>query len=63
MGTILTILFLIALIFFAVYSAILFWQWKRYSTGRYTTPAYMLVYLAVGTLCILGCLISVLVFL
>jgi DNA-binding transcriptional regulator of glucitol operon len=54
MGTLLTFVFFLTLIVFAVYSAVMLWQWKRYSTGRYTTVTYMVVYLVVSGLCILG---------
>jgi len=40
------------LIVFAVYSLVLLWHWKEYSTGRFTTTMNMFVYLGVS----LGCL-------
>jgi DNA-binding transcriptional regulator of glucitol operon len=62
MGTLLTFVFFLALIVFAGYSAVMLWQWKQYSTGRYTTVAYMVAYLAVSGLCILGMVTALLSF-
>ncbi len=36
------------LIVFNIFSAILLWHWRTYSTGRFTTVTNMLVYLGVG---------------
>lgn len=36
------------LIVFNVFSAILLWHWRTYSTGRFTTVANMLLYVGVG---------------
>ncbi|MBP9750115.1 MAG: hypothetical protein KBD21_05295 [Candidatus Pacebacteria bacterium] len=44
---------IVAVVVFGIYSAVLLWHWKEYSTGRFTTVANMLVYLGVGA----GCLI------
>ena len=63
MGTILTFVFFATLIFFAVYSAIFLRQWKHYSTGRYTTVAYMVLYTVVSGLCLFGMAVSLLMFL
>ena len=39
---------IVAVVVFGVYSAILLWHWKEYSTGKFTTVANMGVYLSVG---------------
>lgn len=39
---------IVAVVVFGVYSAILLWHWKEYSTGKFTTVTNMGVYLAVG---------------
>lgn len=44
---------IVAVAVFCLYSAILLWHWKQYSTGKFTTVANMLVYLAVGVGCLL----------
>jgi hypothetical protein len=36
------------LIVFNIFSAILLWHWRTYSTGRFTTVANMFMYLGVG---------------
>ncbi len=33
---------------FGVFSSILFWHWRLYSTGKFTTIGNMIVYLSVG---------------
>jgi len=38
----------IVFIVYGVYSAIMLWHWKEYSTGKYTTVANMFVYLGVS---------------
>lgn len=38
----------VAALVFGIYSAILLWHWKEYSTGKFTTVANMGVYLSVG---------------
>jgi len=38
----------ISALVFAVHSGILFWHWKLYSTGKFTTMGNMLLYLSVG---------------
>jgi hypothetical protein len=43
---------LFSIIVFAIYSAILLWHWKEYSTGKFTTVANMVVYLSVGSGCL-----------
>ena len=35
-------------IVFCIFSAIMFWHWKLYSTGRFTTVTSMTAYLVVG---------------
>jgi len=40
----------VTLIVFGVYSAVLFWHWKMYSTGKYTTMSNMTLYLTVSGL-------------
>jgi DNA-binding transcriptional regulator of glucitol operon len=56
LGTILLIGFVLAIIVFCVYTAIVFWHWKEYSTGKFTTVANMGMYLLVGfgLLCVMG---------
>jgi hypothetical protein len=41
-------IFAAVLIVFNVFSAILLWHWRTYSTGRFTTLANMLLYVGVG---------------
>lgn len=36
------------IIIFALYSSILLWHWKTYSTGKFTTVSNMFVYLSVS---------------
>ena len=38
----------ITLIVFGVYSAVLLWHWRIYSTGKFTTVSNMLLYLGVS---------------
>jgi hypothetical protein len=38
----------VLLIAFAIFSAIMFWHWKAYSTGKFTTMATMFTYLVVS---------------
>jgi hypothetical protein len=38
----------ISVIVFGLYSSILLWHWKIYSTGKFTTISNMFVYLGVG---------------
>ena len=38
----------VMLTIFLVYSVILLWHWKEYSTGKYTTVGSMLMYLSVS---------------
>jgi len=38
----------VMMILFGIYSAILLWHWKEYSTGKFTTVANMLIYVGVG---------------
>ena len=40
----------ITLIVFGVYSAILLWHWRVYSTGKFTTVGNMLLYIGVSLL-------------
>lgn len=42
-GTLVTVL-----VVFVIFSGVLLWHWKLYSTGRYTTYASGLVYIAVS---------------
>jgi hypothetical protein len=46
-------------IVFGIYSAILFWHWKLYSTGKFTTVSSMIVYLSVGAGLILVMILSI----
>jgi|GEM_PF-3015742 len=41
-------LFGIVLIIYAIYSLIMLWHWKEYSTGKYTTVANMFMYVGVS---------------
>ena len=41
-------IFGITLIVFGVYSAVLLWHWKIYSTGKFTTVSNMVLYLIVS---------------
>jgi hypothetical protein len=56
LGSILWVGLALALIIFCIYSAVVFWHWKEYSTGKFTTVANMLMYLAIGggLLCVMG---------
>lgn len=38
----------IAFIIYGIFSVIMIWHWNEYSTGKYTTLANMVVYLAVS---------------
>lgn len=60
MSSVLWIGLIVAVVVFGAYSAILLWHWKEYSTGRFTTVANMLVYLAVGAGCIITMALSAL---
>jgi len=40
--------FAAAVLVFGLYSAILLWHWKEYSTGKFTTVANMFIYVGVG---------------
>lgn len=46
-GVLLTIFGVTAFVF-SIYSAVLLWHWRMYSTGKFTTAANMLVFLSVG---------------
>jgi hypothetical protein len=46
--TILWVVFGITVIGFGIFSATLFWHWKLYSTGKYTTVGNMVLYLTVS---------------
>jgi hypothetical protein len=50
------------LVVFAVFSAILFWHWRTYSTGRFTTATNMLLYLGVGTAFVVAMAASTLIY-
>jgi hypothetical protein len=43
----------VTIIIFGLYSAVLLWHWKEYSTGKFTTVANMFMYLGVS-----GCLLA-----
>lgn len=47
-SSVLWIVFALACIGFCVFSAIMLWHWREYSTGRFTTAANMAVYFGVG---------------
>ena len=49
---VLWIVFGITIIVFGIYSAILLWHWKIYSTGKFTTVSNMILYLGVSAVCI-----------
>lgn len=49
---VLWVVFALACIAFCVFGAIMFWHWKEYSTGKFTTTANMLIYLSVGAGCL-----------
>lgn len=49
---ILWVALLIAVLAFVVFSLVLIWHWKKYSTGKYTTYGSILVYLVVSGCCI-----------
>jgi hypothetical protein len=53
LSLILTLLFFITLIIFFGYSAVLLWQWKQYSTGKYTTVVHMFFYMGVSMIFLL----------
>jgi uncharacterized membrane protein len=38
----------VLIIGFGIYSAVLLWHWKLYSTGKFTTVANMFIYLGVS---------------
>ncbi len=38
----------VIVLIFGIFSSILFWHWRLYSTGKFTTVANMIVYLSVG---------------
>jgi hypothetical protein len=38
----------VLIIIFGIFSAVLLWHWKVYSTGRFTTVSNMLMYMAVS---------------
>ncbi len=46
-GTLLGVFGITAFVF-SIYSAVLLWHWRMYSTGKFTTAANMLVFLSVG---------------
>lgn len=45
---ILWVVFGVTLILFAVFSSVLLWHWKLYSTGKFTTVSNMMLYLGVS---------------
>jgi hypothetical protein len=47
---------------FNVYSAILLWHWRTYSTGRFTSIGNMLLYMGVGAGLLLAMAIAALSF-
>jgi hypothetical protein len=50
----------VTLLAFGVYSAILFWHWNAYSTGKYTTVSNMILYLSVSAVLLFVMISSVL---
>ncbi len=58
--TILWLILGVVVITFGVYSAILLWHWKLYSTGKFTTVGNMIVYLSVGAGFIFVMILSIL---
>lgn len=52
-------LFGFAAFIFSVYSAVLLWHWKKYSTGKFTTMTNMILYLSVGGGLIIVMLLSI----
>jgi hypothetical protein len=47
--SILWVVFGVTVVGFGVFSAILFWHWRLYSTGKYTTVGNMILYLSVSS--------------
>jgi len=55
---VLWVIFGITLLIFGVYSAILLWHWKMYSTGKFTTVSNMILYLCVSAVFLILMIIS-----
>lgn len=49
---ILWVALLLVVLVFVVFSLVLIWHWKKYSTGKYTTYGSILAYLIVSGGCI-----------
>ncbi len=49
----------VVVIIFGIYSAILLWHWKLYSTGKFTTVGNMVMYLSVGAFLIFVMILSI----
>lgn len=41
-------IFALSAIVFSIYSGILFWHWRAYSTGKFTTMGNLLMFVCVG---------------
>ena len=52
----------VVFIIFGIFSSILLWHWKTYSTGKFTTVSNMLIYIGVAGGFILMMILSVLWF-
>jgi len=57
---VLWVLFGLVLVVFGIFSAVLLWHWKLYSTGKYTTVSNMILYLTVSAVFLFFMIISVL---
>ena len=53
-------LFVFSLVAFGVYSAVLLWHWRKYSTGKFTTISNMTTYASVGGGLIITMFLSIL---
>ncbi len=47
--TFFAVLFGVILIVFGVFSVLMFWHWKLYSTGKFTTVSTMVMYVSVSS--------------
>lgn len=58
-GGVLLAVFGLTAFVFSVYSAVLLWHWRMYSTGKFTTATNMLVFLSVGIGLLLAMVLSI----
>jgi len=49
-ATIMWVVLGIVVVVFMIFSSILFWHWRMYSTGKFTTISNMVMYLTVSAL-------------